>query len=269
MSSKGIYTALSGAIAQSSRLDTIANNIANSSTNSFKKDRQVFNEYLTANEKLPEIIKAPRIPASIESFYEMQGADKSFVDSAGTYTDFSQGALHPTGNNFDLGIEGKGFFEVLTPQGPRLTRDGSFKIDSLGRLVTKQGFPVLKEGLGQDPAARIIQTDTTNITMSYSGDVYANGQQLTKLSLVDVKNRDALQKVGNNAFKLKPNYGEQLVPAENIKIHQGFVEKSNVNIVNEMTDMITATRVFESTQQALKAFDSMNGKLVNDVPKLR
>ena len=98
MSSKGIYTALSGAMAQSSKLDTIANNLANVNTTSFKKDRQMFQEYLTAYEKNPDVIAVPRIPASVESFYDMQGGDKSYVDSAGTYTNFDQGGLKQTGN---------------------------------------------------------------------------------------------------------------------------------------------------------------------------
>src|SRR3954465_15402012 len=109
MSTKGVYTALSGAIAQSERLDTIANNIANVNTPGFKKDKQIFQEYLTANEKPPALMNVPKVPASIESFYDMQGGDKSFVDSKGTFTDHTQGSVKHTGNKFDLALEGKGF----------------------------------------------------------------------------------------------------------------------------------------------------------------
>lgn len=269
MSTKGIYTALSGAIAQSQKLDTIANNLANVNTNSFKKDRQVFNEYLTANEKSPDVIQAPRVPASIESFYDMQGGDKSYVNSAGTYTDFAQGALSPTGNPMDVAIEGPGFYEVLTPQGIHLSRDGSMKIDGLGRLVTKQGYPVLSAGQGQPPEARVIRLGSRNITVSFSGEVFDQGVSKGKLSLLNVKKAEALQKSGNNLYALKPNYGQQLIEADKLKIHQGFVEKSNVNVVSEMTDMIATSRVFQSTQQAMKAFDLMNGKMVNEVGRLK
>ena len=148
MGTKGIYTAVSGAIAQGAKVDTIANNIANTNTTAFKKSKQIFNEYLTANEKVPDVIQVPRIPASIESFYDMQGGDKAYVNSAGTYTDFSQGTIKVTGNSLDAAIEGEAFFEVLTPQGVRLTRDGSFKRDVDGRLVTKQGHRVLRAGIG-------------------------------------------------------------------------------------------------------------------------
>lgn len=267
MSNKGIFTALSGAIAQSQRLDTIANNIANVNTDGFKRDQQVFNEYLTVNEKTPDVIQVPKVPASIESFYDMQGGDKSYVNSAGTFTDFQQGTVKATGNNFDFALEGNGFFEVLTPQGVRFTRNGSFKIDNQGRLTTKQGFPVLSEGVGQPAESRIINLGDKNTTVSYTGDIYSQGQSVGKLSLVDFKNREALQKVGSSQYKLKNNYNENPVASEGVQVHQGFIEGSNVNIIAEMTDMISATRAFETNQESMKAFDSMNDKLVNVVPK--
>lgn len=262
MSSKGIYTALSGAIAQSNRLDTIANNIANTNTTSFKKDKQIFNEYLTANEKGTDVLQVPKVPASIESFYDMQGGDKSFVDANETYTDFSQGTLKQTGNQFDVALDGKGFFEVLSPQGVRLTRNGSFKVNGEGRLVSKEGFPVLAAGQG-DPQQRVINIENGNITVSFSGDVYSGGGLVNKLSIVDVTETQALQKIGNSSYKIKDNFGAVVVPASKARVQQGFLESSNVNIVQEMTDMIAASRTFETTQRALKAFDGMNEKLVN------
>lgn len=267
MSSKGIFTALSGAMAQSQRLDSVANNIANVNTNAFKKDRQVFNEYLTTYEKMPDVIQVPRIPASIESFYHMQGGDKSYVNSSGTYTDFTQGQLKATGTPLDLGLEGAGFFEVLTPQGVRLTRNGSFQVDGLGRLVTREGHPVLSAGLGEDPEDRFIQLNSHNVTISDNGDIYEGGGLVGRLSLVDVANQEALQKVGSSMFTLRENYEPELIAAPQAQVRQGFIEGSNVNIVEEMTNMIQANRIFESTQKAMKAFDDMDGKLVNEVPK--
>jgi flagellar basal-body rod protein FlgG len=267
MSSKGIYTALSGAMAQSSRLDTLANNIANSNTTSFKKDRQVFNEYLSAYEKLPEVIQVPKIPASIQSFYDMQGGDRGYVNAAGSCTDFAQGSLKQTGNLLDLALEGQGFFEVLTPEGVKLTRNGSFTVDGEGRMVTKEGFPVLAAG-NQDPSQRAINVEgRRNITVSYEGQVFANGQLVGELSLVDVANRDGLVKTGSSFYGLKPNFNQQFQRTLSPKIHQGFVESSNVNIVEEMTDMVATSRAFESTQQAIKAFDQMDSKLVNEIPR--
>jgi len=269
MSTKGVYSALSGALAQSLKLDTIANNLANVNTPAFKRDQQIFNEYLTANEKPPEVIQVPRVPASIESFYDMQGGDKSYVDTKGTFTDFSQGGLRPTGNTLDVAIDGKGFFEVATPTGVKLTRAGNFTLDGNGQLVTKDGFPVLLNGEpGADPAARTVRLEGTGpITINDSGDLFQGTQQLGRLSLVDVKNPDALRKVGNSLYGFKDTMAPELSNVANPSLKQGFVEASNVNIVQEMTDMIQTNRVFESTQKAIGAYDSMAEKLVNVVGK--
>jgi flagellar basal-body rod protein FlgG len=267
MSSKGIYSALSGAMAQSSRLDSIANNLANVNTTSFKKDRQVFSEYLSANEKPNDVIQAPRIPASIESFYDMQGGDNAYVNPAGTYTNFEQGALKSTGSTMDMAIEGKGFFEVLTPQGVKWTRNGTFQVDGNGRLTTKEGFPVLRDGQNE-PAQRIIQVGSRNLTVSQNGDIYEGGNLAGRLSIVEFMNPDELQKTGSSFYQLKQNSNSQPIAAREVKIHQGFVEASNVNVVEEMTDMITANRVFEATQKTIKAHDEMDDKLINQVGKV-
>jgi flagellar basal-body rod protein FlgF len=267
MSSKGIFSAVSGAMAQSSRLDTIANNLANVNTDSFKKDRQVFSEYLTSNEKTDNVIQVPRVPASVESFYDMQGGDNAYVNPSGTYTNFEQGPLKPTGSPLDLALEGKGFFEVLTPQGVRWTRNGALQVDGTGKLVTKEGFPILKEGAG-DAETRTIQTGSRNLTVSGTGDVYDGGQQLGRLAVVDFVKPDDLQKVGNSLYTLKSNAGSAPIQTPDAKVQQGFKESSNVNVVNEMTDMIAANRVFEATQHVIKAHDQMDEKLINGVGKV-
>jgi flagellar basal-body rod protein FlgG len=269
MSTKGIYTALSGAMAQSLKLDTTANNLANINTPAFKKDQQVFREYLTAYEKSPDVIQVPKIPASIESFYEMQGADKSYVDPIGTYTQFTQGGLKSTGNKLDVAIDGPGFFEVATPKGIRLSRSGSFNIDGLGQLVTHDGYPVLKKAeMGTDPASRVIKLDTSEaLRISNVGELMQNEESLGQLSVVQVSNNNVLQKEGQGLFAFRPNQVAQVTSVTHPKLEQGFIETSNVNIVQEMTDMIMATRLFESTQKAMQAYDNMADKLVNVVPK--
>ncbi len=256
-------------MAQTQKLETIANNLANVNTPGFKRDSQIFKEYLSAYEKEPGVVEVPRIPASIESFYDMQGGDKSYVDTAGTYTDFQQGFLKQTGNPLDIGIEGKGFFEVLTPEGVKLTRAGNFTLDSEGRVVTKQGFPVLKDGgAGADPAGRVIKTNGAKLSISPSGEIFEGAENLGKLSILNVGNRDALLKTGAGLFGFKDNLNANMTVATDSVIHQGSLEGSNVNTVREMTDMITATRTFESTQKAIQAYDEMHKRLVNDVPKL-
>lgn len=251
MSLKGIYTALSGAVAQSLKLDTIANNIANVNTTGFKKDQQTFSEYLTALEKEQDVMKVPRMPASIESFYELNGGDKAFVDAAGTYTNFEQGSLKSTGGKLDVAIDGQGFFEVGTPTGVRFTRAGNFTVDGNGQLVTKDGNPVLLEGgegedgliSGDNFDSRTVRVSGTQaITISDAGEVFEGETKLGKLSVVNVANTDALQKVGNNYYTTKENMNAEITAIKNPSLKQGFLETSNVNIINEMTDMIMARK---------------------------
>lgn len=264
MSTKGIYTALSGAMAQNQKMDTIANNLANVGTTGFKKDQQVFQEYLTAYEKAPDANTVPRVTANIESFYDLAGGDKSYVDTAGTFTDFSQGSIKPTGSQLDIAIEGNGFLEVQTSLGVRMTRNGALTINNQGTLVTKEGHPVLLEGGSE---VKLQAGGSVNITEN--GSVFQNNQNLGKLSIVGVEPAQALRKGGGSLYSLKENMNPVVVRNPNIKVHQGSLEGSNVNIVKEMTDMIATTRAFENTQKAMKAFDEMDEKLVNSIPALR
>jgi flagellar basal-body rod protein FlgF len=271
MSSKGIYTALSGAMAQGQQLDTIANNIANANTPGFKGDKNAFKEYLTVLEKAPDVITVPRVPASTESFFDMQGTDKSYVRLDGTFTDHTQGGLKATGNPLDLALQGKGFIEIMTPQGVRYTRKGNFGMNAQGTLVTTDGgFPVLRrdDSGGQTPAQqRTITLEKGAVTFTNTGDIYQNGENVGQLSVVEFANNHQLKKIGHSMYTAEPNAAK--VENGQTEIHQGFLETSNVNIVKEMTEMIQTTRNFESAQRVIKAYDEMDGKLVNDVPSLR
>lgn len=269
MSLKGVYTALSGAIAQSTKMDTIANNMANVNTPGFKRDQQVFQEYVTAHEKEPPVSPIPRDVASIESFYDMQGGDKAYVDAKGTFTDFSQGSLKPTGNKFDVAIDGKGFFEVMAPGGVRLTRAGNFTLDGNGQLVTKDGYPVLLSGeQDADPAARTINMNGgAELAIADNGNVSVDGNVIGQMSILNVANPDSLMKQGQNLYQFRPNMAPEITTNQNPSLRQGYVEASNINIVQEMTDMIQTQRIFESTQKAISAYDSMTDKAVNVVGK--
>lgn len=272
MSMKGIYTAVSGAMAQTDKMDTIANNIANADTPAFKRDEQVFREYLTSYEKQEAAVGSTKIPESIDSFYPLNGADKSYVDSAGTSTSFAQGSLVVTNNPFDIAIEGDAFFEVLTPNGVRWTRNGGFTMNQLGELVTKQGYPVLTEEQqpNQPLQTRFVKIGTEpSFSVSNQGHLKIGDQFAGRLSLVTAQDKDVFQKEGNSFFKLRETINSPVLKAAQFKLHQGSIEKSNVNLVSEMTDMIKTSRVFETTQKAIQAYDQMNGKLVNEVTKLR
>lgn len=260
--SKGLFTALSGAMAQSARLDTVANNIANANTTAFKRDTQVFKEYLTSLNREPGPTEAPRISDTVESYFNFNGGDSTPVEVEGTYADFSQGAIRPTGNPLDLALDGDAFFEVATPEGVKLTRTGNFTIDGDGRLITKQGYPVQREGGGE------FRFTSTAISVSENGEIFDGAENLGRLSLVTVEKKTALQKQGANLYTLKENFNEPIIASPQVRVQQAALESSNVNLIREMTDMITATRTFETAQKAIQAYDQMASKVVNEVPKL-
>ena len=160
MSSKGIYSAVSGAMAQASKLDTIANNLANVNTTSFKKDRQVFSEYLSAYEKPDESMKVPRVVASIESFYDMQGGDNSYVNPSGTYTNFAQGGLKSTGSPMDVALEGddKKITAALKKQNKKERESGQrlLNFDAEGPTTSAQFAAAVKNIDKVDDASLVV-----------------------------------------------------------------------------------------------------------------
>lgn len=272
MAAKGIYTALSGAIAQSQRLDSIANNMANANTTGYKRDQNTFREYLTALEKEQSVIKVPKLPATIDSFYDMQGLDQSYVDNNGSYIDFTQGGLTPTGANLDVAIDGAGFFEVQSPEGIVLTRKGHFQINEEGLLTTAEGLPVLaSDENGANPEERYIKINGSQgaqFEIAEDGQVYQGDLRLGRLSLVDIQDKNQLRKVGNSLYRVADGVTPQVTSVEKANLRQGYLESSNVNIVQEMTDMIQASRAFETNQKVITAYDNISDKLVNQVPKV-
>jgi flagellar basal-body rod protein FlgG len=273
----GIWTAVSGAVAQSQTVETVANNLANANTLGFKKDQNTFKEYLAAQEREHTGVDIPRGPIKDRELYPLDGKDQSFVVVNGTYSNFKQGALQVTNQPLDLAIDGDGFFEVLTPEGVRYTRLGSFKRAPDGLLTTSQGYPVLSENLGGEQnltpgaaAARFININDAQgmISVSSDGRLFANGQQLGRLSVVKFQNNSELRKIGNVLFE-NPNPSNTLVSyPPGVMVRQGMLETSNVNPVEEMTQLIRANRMFEQEMKVMKTYGELMGREANDIGKL-
>lgn len=278
---KNIWVPLSGQVAQQRKVETIANNVANANTVGFKKDQLVFKEQLTALTKGVDDIDIPRKEFSPADFYHTQGAENSMVAVDGSYTIFEQGQLQPTNNPLDIGLQGEGFMEVLTPNGVRFTRKGNFSISREGDLVTDQGFKVLSAVAGADPGTRdpaslpsypkpedrVVRIPTdAKITITREGDVVTKDGPITRLSVVEFVDKHALRKEGNSLY-VTPD--EANIVRDEIKtvVHQGFLEGSNVNAIEEMSELIKAHRHFESIQKAINAYDSISGKAANDIGK--
>jgi flagellar basal-body rod protein FlgF len=278
---KNIWVPLSGQIAQQRKVETIANNVANANTVGFKKDALVFKEHLTALTGADQDIHIPRKEFSPDDFYHTQGAENAMVAIDGGFTVHEQGQMIPTQNPLDVALQGEGFIEILTPNGVRFTRKGNLSISKEGELVNDQGFRVLSalnaspEALREPaaidsfpkPEARVIRVPTdAKITINLDGDVMTKNGVISKLSVVEFIDKHALRKEGNSLF-ITPD--EANINRTNVKttVNQGFLEGSNVNAIEEMSELIKAHRQFESIQKAINAYDSISGKAANDIGK--
>lgn len=221
----GIYRAVDASLAQKLKFDTISNNLANINVNAFKKD--------------------------IVSF------DKALAIRSSLTTDFTLGPIRYTGNELDVALGSTGFFKIQTPLGIRYSRNGSFtrNIDSI--LITKNGYPVL----GQNGTIKINGTD---VSIGSDGQVVVNGQPVDKVAVVDFKQPQLLKKEGGSCYVYQGKE-KDIFAAENVIVHQGYVEKSNVNVTGEMIKMVEALRTFESAQKVIQCMDELNRKMVNDV----
>lgn len=239
----GIYSALSGNIAAMKRLDVLSNNLANVNTPGFKKDRMTFESLLQAAGT------APRAGAT----------DAPVYSETAFFTDHSRGSVSQTGNTFDLAIDGDGFFVVNTPEGKAYTRQGNFKLDATGRLVTADGYEVS----GGGP----IVINGSRVEINARGEILVDGSPVGTLEVVDFPKPYALQKNGSALFTpTDPQAVAQPVQGEPVR--QGYLELSNVSAVQEMVQLIETQRFFEMCSKAIKAYDDMAGKAANEVGKI-
>lgn len=289
----GIWPSVSGAAAQAQNVETVANNLANADTLGFKKDTTAFREYLAVKEREHFAQDIPRGSITNKDLYPLDGRDQAFVVVDGTYTDFRQGNLRVTQNPLDVAVDGKGFFEVSTPQGNRYTRQGSFHISPQGRLETVDGFPVLASqpgGLaapqpaadalaqqqsvqGRSPAsdaARFINLRDrgTHFSINSLGEIYASdGDLIAKLNVVEFGDTRQLRKSGGNLFSNPAPANISTQPLSTV-VRQGVLETSNVNPIEEMTKLISANRLFEHDLKAMKTYGEMMSREANDIGKL-
>jgi flagellar basal-body rod protein FlgF len=219
------------------QMDVVANNVANVNTSGYKADKSLFQEYLTSG-------------AHEDNF---SGRDRrvSYVIDRATWHDFAQGAAEPTKNPLDLAIDGKGFLVVQTPAGERYTRDGGLQINSQGQLVTAAGNPVLGTSgpIVFQPTDKEISI-TANGSVSVLEGVSRIDSVRGKLRLVSFAQAQRLVKEGANLFSA--GAGNAAQPDATSTVRQGFVEKSNVNSVAEMSKMIEVTRAYTQISAMLQ-----------------
>lgn len=234
----GKYSAVSGALAREQTINNIAANLANSNTVGFKKDRVSFSSTLRAAQQTGTT----------------KGVNYTRIRTVGT--DFSQGGLQTTGRDLDVAIDGPGFFKVRRGQDILYTRAGKLMLDDNGTIKTTDGYEVLGDG---NAPLQIDITQGQNIIISETGEIaidgVAAGAQLQVFGVDDPKN---LVKVGQSLYRLPQGEGQPLPEA---RIVQGNLESSNVNMMEEMTAMISSQRNFEAHTKLIESYSKIGEKL--------
>jgi flagellar basal-body rod protein FlgG len=245
--------------AQQMNLDVIANNLANVNTAGFKKSSMQFQEMMYDTDRSPgaSSTDSSTVPTGVQIGYGSK--------PVATERNFTQGILQQTGNTYDVAIQGTGFYKVTLPDGTNAyTRDGSFIVNSSGQLVTNDGYVVT--GVGQiDPTA-------TNVSIGSDGTISATvNNQVVKISPITISsfpNPQGLNSLGNNLFQETQASGNAVdgqTPGTNGMgtLAQGYIETSNVQVVEEMVNMIQAQRAYEINSKAIQTADQMMGMANN------
>ena len=227
-----LYVGLSRQMVLRRELDIVANNIANADTTGFKVESLL--EKTTPSEPA-FTLQAPR--------------PVKFVGEDGVLRDFGQGGLRRTDAPLDVAIEGQGFFQVTTPSGPQFTRDGRFRLDDTGRLVTQGGLPVADDGGGEITLDPLLGP----LTIAEDGTLTQGTTPVGKLGVVSFATLSTLEKVGDNLYRNTSN--QQPQPSTEAKVRQGMLEGSNVQPILEITRMIEVSRAYE---QITKIMDSQS-----------
>ncbi|MAW06955.1 MAG: hypothetical protein CME61_01590 [Halobacteriovoraceae bacterium] len=261
---KDLWVPLSAAIARQRQVDTIANNVANANTPGFKKDQLTFKEYVISQDKGLSDINLPNKTWTPEDFYRTDGRENSFVKIDGQYTNFKQGDFLPTKNPLDIALRGPGLIEVLTPQGLRYTRRGSLSISNEGRLITDQGYPVLKARESLNDPPEFITLPERKVSVNTSGEIFDSNGLISKISVIEFKDNNSLLKEGDSLF-INQSPENVNFSGKNTDVIQGHLEQSNVNAIQEMAELIKASRNFESIQNVIKTYDSMAKKSNNSI----
>lgn len=253
---RGLYTSASGMLTQWSRMDVVANNLANVNTAGYKKDValvQAFPQILI--HRTNDLYLIDKSPFKIDMRPEIgllgTGAQVEEVRPI-----ISQGMLKQTEGELDVALNGDGFFTLEAPSGIFYSRDGSFKKDAQGYLVTNNGHYVL--GLKGR-----IKLDAGKITISETGGVYLNNNLIDLLRITTFQNLKGLEKVGHNLWDAK-NAGIAS-QSNNFTTMQGYLEQANSNVVTEMVEMIKTFRVYEANQRMILAQDNTLDLAINKV----
>jgi flagellar basal-body rod protein FlgG len=257
---KGLYSAYTGMIHQQHRMDVLTNNIANVSTNGYKKEgatSQAFKDMLAY--KIKDSTENGRIVRYL-------GTNNPGVKIGETYTDFSQGSFRNTRSIYDVALSGPGFFaiEYTNKSGEtstKYTRDGNFTLNADGELVTQDGDYVL------DNNGRhiVLDTLTTDTVIERTGQIFQDGVLAAQIGVTDFEDYDYLAHFGENLWQ--PVEGATIIPST-AQMYSSYLETANVSVVTEMVNMITTQRAYDTNQKVISAIDGTLDIAANQIPRL-
>lgn len=233
--SGGIYTVVSGAVAQEIRLASIANNLANAQTPGYKSSRPIFEAVLSS------------------AVTDTENAN-TYVAVYDSQINFANAPLVQSGAKLDLGLEGNGFFVIDTPNGPMYTRNGQFTLDAQKRLVTLSGDTVRGDG-------GAITIDGKEVNIEADGSIFVDGSAAGRITVTDFQDKNLLRHAGKGLFANSSSTNGE-IEASNYSIKQGAYEASNVEVLKEMTDIIATMRAYESYTKLQQSFGDMAAKLL-------
>ena len=257
-----LWIAKTGLDAQQTRLSVISNNLANVNTTSFKRSRAVFEDLLYQNVRQvgAQSSQDTQLPSGM-----MLGTGVRTVATEKLHT---QGNLVQTQNAFDMAVQGRGFYQVLMPDGAlAYTRDGSFQVNSQGQLVTAQGY-LVQPGITIPDGAQSVTIGSDGIISAMTTGSSAP-TQVGNIQLADFVNPTGLQPIGENLYKESGSSGTPQVGTPGLNglgtMIQGTLESSNVNVVEELVNMIEAQRAYELNSKAISTTDNMLQHIINNM----
>lgn len=258
---RGLYTAVSGLVTLEKQQTNISNNIANATTTGFKNDILItksFDEVMLQNKD--KVVGNKNVTQKLGSI--SLGAEIDTIETA-----FTQGDLANTEKTTDFAIDGRGFFVVQRNTGTGTeavyTRDGNFKVGVDGNLITTNGDKVL--GVNKNTGAvEPIFVGGNEILLDSGNNVFLGNVATHTLATADFEDYSSLEKIGDNYYR-----GEDPIMNANVYVEQGFLESSNVNIANEMINMMTTMRSFETNQRVLTIIDETLSKAANEIGVVR
>lgn len=268
----GYYSSTGGMITQFNRLDVISNNLANLNTNGFKRDDVVIGDYLRLYKETQDTLPL-KDHTRVAAKYQNRNLNR-VPNISEEYTEFQTGAIMQTENPLDFALQKPNtYFVIQTPDGVRYTRDGSFVIDNEGYITTKEGHRVLSRG-GIDSNGGILVGQGMDIEVDKNGNIYfrnLTNEEINaplaaeSLAIVSFGNPKYLQKVGNNLFKYPENkLSDRIISINDGVLAQGFIEKSNVNAVKEMSALIETNRLVDMYSRAMRTYvDDLAPEAIN------